>query len=138
MLKFTYKIYYEDTDAQGIVYYGNYLKFFERARTDLLEHLHIDQLQLLAEEQSFFVIRKCNIEYISSVTLGNLVEVEIGISHLGNSSLEIQENMYYQGQPVTKFSCVVVFVQKQADGSLKPRKLPDSIREILTTVLMEA
>lgn len=136
--EFTYKIYYEDTDAQGIMYYGNYLKFFERARTDLLESLHIDQIQLIHQEQSFFVVKKCAIEYFSSVTLGNLVQVQIGLTKLGNSSLVMQENMYYQQTLVTSFECVIVFVQKLPDATLKPRKIPDAIRDKLTLYLTES
>ena len=60
--KFSYRIYYEDTDAGGVVYYANYLKFFERARTDFLRELGINQSQLLQEQSVCFVVRKCEIE----------------------------------------------------------------------------
>jgi tol-pal system-associated acyl-CoA thioesterase len=71
----TYRIYFEDTDAGGVVYYANYLKFFERARTDFLRALNISQSELAAMENLIFVVRKCQIEYISPAKLDDLVKV---------------------------------------------------------------
>ena len=65
MNNFKYRIYFEDTDAGGIVYYANYLKFYERARTDFLRAKGISQQKLAKEEKVGFVVRRCEIEYIS-------------------------------------------------------------------------
>ena len=66
MNKFSYRIYYEDTDAGGVVYYANYLKFYERARTDLLRGMNISQKELMDQEKIAFVVRKCD-TFISCV-----------------------------------------------------------------------
>ena len=75
MNKFNYRIYFEDTDAGGIVYYANYLKFYERARTDFLRARGISQQKLAKEENIGFVVRRCEIEYISPAILDNEIEV---------------------------------------------------------------
>ena len=72
-----YRVYYEDTDAGGVVYYANYLKFFERARTDFLRALNISQNELLQSEKLIFVVRRCEIDYVSPAKLDDLVEVYV-------------------------------------------------------------
>ncbi|MGB9107444.1 MAG: YbgC/FadM family acyl-CoA thioesterase, partial [Telluria sp.] len=62
----TVRVYYEDTDAGGIVYYANYLKFYERARTEWLRSLGIHQQILLDEERAAFVVRSATVEYLSA------------------------------------------------------------------------
>ena len=57
------RVYYEDTDAQGLVYYANYLKFAERARTEMLRELGLDQVQLAREHDSLFVVHKLGVTY---------------------------------------------------------------------------
>ena len=76
---FSYRVYYEDTDAGGVVYYANYLKFFERARTDFLRTLGISQSDLATKEGLVFVVRKCVIDYISPAKLDNILEVSVEV-----------------------------------------------------------
>ena len=61
------RIYYDDTDAGGIVYYVNYLKFAERARSEFLRSLGINQQKILAEQKVGFVVRSCHIDYLKSI-----------------------------------------------------------------------
>jgi len=80
------RIYYEDTDCGGVVYYANYLKYFERARTSHLECLGID-MKRLTEEKHFFVVTRASIDYHSPARYGDRLVVESHISDVGGASL---------------------------------------------------
>ena len=69
------RVYWEDTDAAGIVYYANYLKFIERGRTDMLRHLGIAQRRLQQEDDVAFAVRSCNIEYLKPARLDDRLDV---------------------------------------------------------------
>ena len=68
---FSMRVYYEDTDAAGIVYYANYLKFAERARTEMLRALGTDQSRLAAEQGIAFAVRRCTADYLKPARLDN-------------------------------------------------------------------
>ena len=76
------KIYYEDTDAQGVVYYANYLKFFERARTEYLREIGYEQKNLM-EQGAIFVVREVSIEFKKPAYLDQLIEVHTRIIKAG-------------------------------------------------------
>jgi acyl-CoA thioester hydrolase len=90
---FTYRIYYEDTDAGGVVYYANYLKFFERARTDFFRARNIFQSQLAQKEDSIFVVRKCSLEYKVPAKLDDLVTITTIINNIGGASIKMHQEM---------------------------------------------
>ena len=68
----TLKVYYEDTDAGGVVYYANYLKFMERARSDALKSLGFTNKLLIEEDGIFIIVKSCNINYIKSASLEDI------------------------------------------------------------------
>ena len=76
MHKFSTRVYYEDTDAQGVIYYANYLKFIERARTEYLRTLGYKQNELL-ESGLILMVRKVNIDYLLPVSLDETIRIEI-------------------------------------------------------------
>lgn len=81
------RIYYEDTDAGGIVYYANYLKFFERARTEWLRHAGINQ-QLMAEQQkAMFVVKSTSMDYHSPAKLDDQLRITVVVEKLGKASI---------------------------------------------------
>ena len=69
------KVYYEDTDSGGVVYYANYLKFFERAHTEFLKSLNLSNKMLLTNHGVLIVVKSCNIEYIKSAKLEDELEI---------------------------------------------------------------
>ena len=81
-----YRVYYEDTDAQGVVYYANYLKFFERARTEYLRSLGYEQKNLM-EKGIIFVVRKVIVKYLLPANLDELIK--IAASLISGTSLSI-------------------------------------------------
>lgn len=76
------RVYYEDTDAGGVVYYANYLKFFERCRTEWMREIGHDQSQLAAEAGIVFVARKASCEYLKSARLDDLLMVSLEVERL--------------------------------------------------------
>ena len=91
------RVYYEDTDAGGIVYYANYLKFCERARTEWLRGMNLSQCKML-EEKKGFVIRKIKGSYISSARLDDYLTVTCIPKKVKFASLEVYQQVFNQNQ----------------------------------------
>ena len=91
---YTLKVFYEDTDAGEIVYHANYLKYFERARTSLLNLLKINQLNLKNEHGIFFVVRKADIKWHKPSKLNDTLLIETCLKYAKNSSMIINQKAY--------------------------------------------
>src|SRR5438067_13857534 len=87
----TVRVYYEDTDAAGIVYYVNYLKFFERARTEWLRSLGIRQQDLLDQEGVGFVVRSASVEYLAAARLDDELTLKLTVEKLGRASIQFAQ-----------------------------------------------
>ena len=117
------KVYYEDTDAGGVVYYANYLKYLERARTEALKTIGLSNLQIKEKFGALIIVKSCNIEYKKSAHL----EDELSIRSFVKS---VTKTSFFMNQFITKdeFSIVeaqvhLVFVNEKG----KPIKVPDII-----------
>lgn len=120
--RFALRVYYEDTDAAGVVYYANYLRFLERARTDFLALLGIDLAVSQAEGQGFYVVAEVNIRYRGPARLGDALLVTSRLHQINGSSLVVQQGVSRDGVEVSAATVRVVFVG--ADG--RPRRQPAS------------
>jgi acyl-CoA thioester hydrolase len=123
-----YRVYYEDTDAGGVVYYANYLKFFERARTDFLRSIGISQNELSKSEKLLFVVKKCEVEYLSSVKLDDVVSVEVEILKIGVASLVINQKIYCNQNLTTKMLVEIVAIDAE---NHKPKRIPQNLKNLL-------
>ncbi|NYE61137.1 acyl-CoA thioester hydrolase [Duganella sp. 1224] len=127
------RVYYEDTDAGGIVYYANYLKFFERARTEWLRALGVNQHTLLAEHDTLFVVKSVSAEYHAPAKLDDELKLTVSIEKLGRASILFRQEAWHGEQLLNtaqvKVGCV--------DSALRPRALPavvaDKIRNTSVT-----
>lgn len=119
----TVRVYYEDTDTGGIVYYANYLKFFERARTEWLRSLGIHQQILLDEESAAFVVRSAHVEYLSSARLDDEVTLKLSVAKLGRASVHFAQQAF-RGE--TLLSTANVKVGCVDAKTMRPRSLPAS------------
>lgn len=129
--KFQLRVYYEDTDAGGIVYYANYLKFFERARTEWLRDLGISQSNFL-EQNHGFVVRRVIMDNIASAKLDDLLTVESTIIQLKKVSLVFEQKIYNQYQQLL---CIATVTVASIDlARAKPCAIPESILGALTSV----
>jgi acyl-CoA thioester hydrolase len=88
---FPVRVYYEDTDFSGLVYHANYLRFFERARTELLRELGIDQVSLFAGAGLGFVVRSLQIDYLKPARMDDYLRVETRVERLGRASVELAQ-----------------------------------------------
>jgi acyl-CoA thioester hydrolase len=88
------RVYWEDTDAGGIVFYANYLKFFERARTEWLRSLGLSQHQLKTELGAMFVVSETHVKYLAPAVLDDLLEVHTVITEKGKSSITLEQKAY--------------------------------------------
>ena len=123
--KFSYRIYYEDTDAGGVVYYANYLKFFERARTDFLRELGINQSQLLQEQSVCFVVRKCEIEYIFPAKLDDMILVDVEIVNVSATTITMNQKIHRDNKILSSLKVEIVCVDSK---SFKPRRISEEIK----------
>ena len=91
---FPLRVYYEDTDTGRIVYYANYLKFAERARTEVLRDLGIAQRELMEQDGLAFAVRRCEVDYLSPARLDDELEVRTTLRALGAASLDLDQAIY--------------------------------------------
>ena len=88
------RVYYEDTDAQGVVYYANYFRFMERARTEWLRALGVNQERMLYEERKMFVVTKTDLEFIVPARFNDELIVTASLSGLTRATFGIEQNIY--------------------------------------------
>ena len=126
------RVYYEDTDAAGVVYYANYLKFCERARTDWLRALGFEQARLAAEAGLVFVVRRVQAEYLQAARLDDLLEVSASVSSLGRASLVFDQKIRRNGQLI--FEALVTIACVAADAG-RPAPIPPAVRAQFATLV---
>ena len=85
------RVYYEDTDAGGVVFYANYLKFFERARTEMLRAMGYEQDELIANEGIIFVVRSVQVDYLSPARFNEQLQVSAKVSLAKKASLTFEQ-----------------------------------------------
>lgn len=120
----SYRIYYEDTDLGGVVYYANYLKFFERARTDFLREKGVVQSKLAAEINIMFAVRNCQIDYVKPAKMDDLIEVSVEIIEIGKVSLKMKQEIKLDDMVLCKMTVEIVCVNS---ANFKPTRIPASI-----------
>ncbi|MDO8651273.1 MAG: tol-pal system-associated acyl-CoA thioesterase [Undibacterium sp.] len=122
------RIYYEDTDAGGIVFYANYLKFFERARTEWLRAATISQQQMTAEHEVIFVVKATAVEYHAPARLDDELKITVVVERLGRASVQfVQEAWCGDRLLVTgkiKVGCIGV-------TSLRPSAIPADVLQLI-------
>lgn len=119
----TVRIYYEDTDAGGIVFYANYLKFFERARTEWLRALGVGQQELLDAGGAAFVVKSASLDYRAPARLDDVLTIRTTVEKLGRASVHFAQQAWKGDLLLTsahvKVGCVDI-------ATMRPRSLPDS------------
>lgn len=125
---FPIRIYYEDTDAGGIVYYANYLKYAERARTEFLRHLGINQEEMLKNKGMGFVVRDCHINYKSPAKLDDALNITCKVTELKGVSLKMEQKLYRNDTILSEIEITLVFLSLPA---MRPTKIPAEITSLL-------
>lgn len=122
------RVYYEDTDAGGVVYYANYLKFCERARTEWLRALGIDQRPMLTEQGMAFVVARVEADYLLGAELDDELEVFSTIINMGAAALTFNQNIL---RGVKRLFSARVTVACVDMSRRRATRIPDSIRSLL-------
>lgn len=129
--KLNVRIYYEDTDAGGIVYHANYLKFAERARCEWLREMGIFCSTLLPEHGFQFVVRHIDISYKAACYLDDLLVVRSSFIDLGNASFTMQQNIWRDDAMVAEIKVVLVCVDIKGKAIRVPQLLRDKLEGII-------
>jgi acyl-CoA thioester hydrolase len=128
--EFPIRVYWEDTDAGGIVFYANYLKFFERARTEWLRSLGLSQHALREETGGMFVVTDTTVRYLRPAVLDDLLQVSARIDQAGRASLTIvqEARCARQGHLLAAGTIRIGWVQA---ATLTPARIPDHVLQAL-------
>lgn len=123
---FPIRVYYEDTDMAGVVYYANYLRYIERARSDWVREMGIDQNAMRDDEGIVFVVRRVEADYLASARFDDELEVQTNV--VSASGVRLIMEQHVMRQEACLFSAIVTIVCVNADG--KPVRLPANIRQM--------
>ena len=118
------RVYYEDTDAGGIVFYANYLKFFERARTEWLRALGVQQQDLLDSDGAAFVVKNVTLDYHAAARLDDQLMIRTGVEKLGRASVQFVQQAW-RGDTLLNSASVKVGCIDIA--TMRPRSLPEHV-----------
>jgi acyl-CoA thioester hydrolase len=121
------RVYYEDTDAGGVVYHANYLKFAERARTEMMRALGFAHSGIAAETGVLFTVRRIGVEYLLPARLDDLLGIETRIVELGGARLRLDQRVCRGERVLAALDVLVACVGR--DG--RPRRIPPALRAAL-------
>jgi acyl-CoA thioester hydrolase len=124
------RVYYEDTDAAGIMYHAAYLQFAERARTEMLRCLGLDHASLRARFGLVFTVRRCAIDYRAPARLDDLLEVETGLRRVGGASLDLEQRVRRE----ERLLAVLALRLALLDLDLHVARLPRELSSVLERV----
>jgi acyl-CoA thioester hydrolase len=122
------RVYWEDTDAGGIVFYANYLKFFERARTEWLRALGVQQQALREQTGLMFVVSQTAVRHLAPARLDDLLQVSVAVAELGRATLTLAQQAQRDGLVLAEGTVRVACADA---ATLQPRRLPAMLVECL-------
>lgn len=121
------RVYYEDTDAGGVVYYANYLKFMERARTEWLRSLGVEQDNLLQDMNILFVVRSVNVEYKQPARFNDLLHITVEPFDLRPASISFKQAVMKQGEEKDVLAVGKVNVACLSANDFSPQSIPKDL-----------
>ncbi len=127
---FPIRIYYEDTDAAKIVYYANYLKFAERARTEALRQSGIDQSALFNEHKIGFVVRRCIVDFFKPAKLDDLLTIETHLHDISKVSMNMMQYIKRGNEILVEIEVKLAVVGED----MKLAKLPDFVQKAMVRI----
>jgi len=127
---FALTVYFEDTDTAGVVYYANYLKFMERARSDMLRAVGVDQGEVLRSGGGAYYVARCDIRYVRPARLGEELLVLSSVEQVRAASVEIQQRVMRNGELVTDARVTAAFLDANGRPQRQPKEWVDKFRSI--------
>ena len=126
MFDWSVRVYFEDTDSGGVVYHSNYLKFMERARTEWLRSLGIDQAKLKQIEQVMFVVSKHSLKYIKPARFNYMLTIKTNTIAIKNFSLWLNQKIFREDTLLLDAQVEIACIDAKL---FKPKKIPPSIKK---------
>jgi len=130
---FALTVYFEDTDAYRVVYYANYLRFMERARSDMIRAVGVDQNRELERSGSAYVVVEVDIRYVSPARLGDELVVVSTIDQVRAASVAIQQRVMRNGELLTDARVTAAFLDASGRPQRQPKDWVDRFRSITTS-----
>ncbi|MDO5528797.1 MAG: tol-pal system-associated acyl-CoA thioesterase [Paracoccus sp. (in: a-proteobacteria)] len=127
MHEMTIRVYYEDTDLAGIVYYANYLKFIERARTEFVRGLGIDQTRLKAEQGLVFAVRRIEADYLAPARFDDLLRITTEPARITPARIELRQIAHRGKQPLFSAHVTLACLNDQ----MRPARLPADLAALM-------
>ena len=121
----TIRVYYQDTDAGGIVYHGRYLDFAERARTEMLRDYGVQPVKIRNDYGLIFALRRCIMRFDSPAKLDDLLVVETALKRLGGARMVLQQNITRELKILAAVEVELVFL----DETYRPARIPTPFRQ---------
>ena len=121
------RVYFEDTDAAGIVYYADYLRMAERARTEMMRLLGADHASMIRNDRRFLAVRECTIEYLASARLDDVLEIRSRLVEIGGASLRARQIIRRSGEVVARIGLRLACVTEAG----RPARFPAPLRTAL-------
>ena len=125
--KSNFKVYYEDTDSGGVVYYANYLKFLERARTDAITSLDFSNNKLINKFGIYIIVKSCNLNFLKPAKLEDNINIISKVLEVKNASIRMKQNIFVNDKMILESEIMLASVNKEG----KPTKLPDEFKNQL-------
>jgi len=121
------RVYYEDTDAGGVVYNANYLKFMERARTEWLRALGFEQDVMMQQQDVIFAVRSIEIDFLKPAHFNDALQVSARLEKTGHASITLQQEVWREQQPQTVLCRARVRIASLQASTLTPCAIPTEI-----------
>jgi acyl-CoA thioester hydrolase len=119
------RVYYQDTDAGGVVFHATYLDYFERARTEWLRDLGFGIGVLAERDGVLFIVREFRVAYARPAQLDDLLEVTVAVEHIGRAQFTLAQQVLRGGEPLVRASVNLACV---SSGSFRPVRVPEALR----------
>lgn len=124
--KWSVRIYFEDTDSGGVVYHSNYLKFMERARTEWLRSLELNQADLKKKDKIMFVVANVNIDYKKAARFNDELDIETSLDNIGASKVDLTQNIMKNSDLYTSAKVNIACIHSE---TFKPQRIPKLIKQ---------
>ncbi len=126
------RVYYEDTDAGGIVYYANYLRFAERARSEWLRHLGIESSRMMKEQKVAFAVKWCAMDFVKPAKLDDLLAVETRVLAIGGASLTLEQTVRLDGADLVRMELKLACMSLDGGAARLPTEIRKRLEEART------
>ena len=123
------RVYWEDTDAGGVVFFANYLKFFERARTEWLRSLGFSQERMRVDQEAAFVVSETRVRYLRPARLDDLLTITVRIAAMARVSITIEQQAWRGDELLAEGSIRIACVDI---SRFAPRRIPDGITQVIS------